>query len=51
MIWFFAGWLVGGLFFGALWWVARRRVKELEGQIVMFEQALAALEITAKRVR
>lgn len=51
MIWFLVGWVMGGLFFGALWWVARRRVKVLEGQIVMFERSLAALETTAKRFR
>ncbi len=51
MIWFFVGWVMGGLFFGALWWGERRRVKKLEGQIVEFERALAALKTTAKRVR
>lgn len=51
MSWFFAGLLVGSLFWGGLWLGRWKRVKELEGQIVEFQKALAALEKTAKRVR
>lgn len=48
---FVIGLMVGTVVFGTLWWVERRRVGELEEQIVRFEKALRALEGTARRVR